>query len=460
MARIEALLSAPMRLLSSLLSVLTFGTMAILAESARGESRQIDYFVLEGGGPDQGPGPDMDANMAALKRKLGPINPNSSRMYAYGVQQIRILSRSAAVIRDEVNKALDAAEQTGIPIWLHIDPLYAWGADGEASPEEAPPVKFWEHPEMREWIEFPKDGKLPTYIPRLWFNWGPWCSPIPASPAIGAPKFIEFARNQLREGVLDPLKARLAVWKEDSKEYLFAGINIGWETYIPDYDETWLRNMSRNGTVPIKASYPKSVEGLEIDQALTGTQLGYASLYWRGWNEERVVAAAQEEGISRDEKFRQLCYESIHDYMESLSRECAEAGLAPHQIYTHIVALATVQEATTWKPPIWTAVNPYSTPGFTMDNKGGAKYDLEKLKNEIAQAPGSRGGDFGLVETYFSLGKNVYVTDADSYKAEIDELFTNGARVKVIYAAFPFSATRAPEAAFTAVKDWLKEGQP
>lgn len=436
---------------------MAFGLAASVASGEAAE--RIEYFILEGGGPDQGPGPDMDRNMEALRKKLGPVDPNSSRMYGYGVQQIRLLSRSTAVLRDEINRALDAAERTGIPIWLHVDPLYAWGADTETKPEDAPAVKFWENPEMREWKEFPENGALPSYIPRLWFNWGPWCSPSPAVAALGAPKFVEFARKQLREGVLDPLRARLETWKEEGSGYLFAGINIGWETYIPDYEAGWLLERSNGGSEPIKAGHPKTVAGIEMDRSLFGAQLGYASLHWQGWTEDRLKEAADQEGISRDEKFRQLCYKAIHDYMEALSKECAEAGLAPDQVYTHIVALATVEEATTSKPPIWTAVNTYSTPGFTMDNKGGAKYDLAKLKREIAEAPGSRGAEFGLVETYFALGSKIYVTDASEYKAEIGDLFANGARVAVIYAAFPFSPTRAPEAALSAVREWLEEGR-
>ena len=447
-----------MRILLPLLGLSALGLAHVTAAESGSPQKRIDYLILEGGGPDQGPGPDLERNLATLDENLGPVDPNSSRMYGYGLQQIRILSRAIPLLQEEINTALDAAERTGIPIWLHVDPMYAWGANGESSTLEAPAIKFWEHPEMREWSEFPKDGQLPTDIPRLWFNWGPWCS-LPAAPALGSPKFIEFARQQLKEGVLDPLKSRLAAWKAEGKGYLFAGINIGWETYIPDYEAKWLLDRSKNGTVPIKAEHPRDIAGLEMDKKLFGAQLGYASLHWRGWNEERLQQAADKEGISRDEKFRQLCYESIHDYMEALAKECAEAGLTPDQIYTHIVALATVEEASTSKPPIWTAVNAYSTPGFTMDNKGGAKYDLSRLLKQIAEAPGSRGSDFGVVETYFALGKNVYVTDAAEYKRELEDLFSSGARVKVIYAAFPFNKTRAPDEAIAAVQEWMRDGQ-
>jgi hypothetical protein len=419
-----------------------------LAASA---DQNVEYMVFEGGGPDQGPGPNMKNNMTALLDKFGPVDPSSSRMIGYGVQQIRILSRSTAAVAERVNEALDAAERTGIPVWLHIDPIYGWGAETEASASDAPAVKFWKHPEMREWREFPGiDDKLPGHIPRLWFCWGPWCS-LPAFPAIGSPAFVEFARTQLRDGVLVPLAARLDQWNAEGREYLFAGINVGWEDHIPQYPADWA---SRG---PIRAEYPETVAGLAIDENLFGAQLGYASLYWRGWDEKRLVDTAAEKGISRDQLFLQLGYECIHDYMQVLAKECSHYGVGPDKVYTHIVALATVGEPNSSWPPIWTAVNPYSTPGFTMDNKGAAKYDIEVLKQLLAEAPGSRGTGFGAVETYHQLGADNYVTDEASFREELDGLFGNGARVKVVYAAFPITP-QSPEASFSVIRQWLKEG--
>lgn len=441
-------------ILSALLCVA--GVLPVFAQLTY---RPIDYIVLEGGGPDQGPGPHMDANMAELKEKLGEVNPISSRMYAYGVQQIRILSRSVAVVAADVNRALDAAEATGMPVWLHVDPYYAWGADTEKNPAEAPAVKFWEHPEMREWGEFPLGDRLPTHIPRLWFNWGPWCTPTSAVPALGAPKFIELARSQLLGGVVEPLVARLSKWRREGRAHLFAGINIGWEDHMPSYPEDWKKIAKENGG-QIVAGYPVHLKGLPMDPSIPGMQLGYASLYWRGWTEARLREQAEKEKISRDELFRRLTYGVIHDYMEALAKACFDRGIPADLIYTHIVALATVNEPDTNHPPIWTAVNRYSVPGFTLDNKGAAKYDLTRLVRDIDSAPGSRRAGFGAVETYFALGNNIYVTDAQTYRRELDELFDAGAKVKVVYAAFPFKDGRAPEAAFEAIRGWLQAGSP
>ncbi|YCM46381.1 hypothetical protein V2O64_10165 [Verrucomicrobiaceae bacterium 227] len=422
------------------------------------KEHSIDYLIFEGGGPDQGPGRDVAANMAELRARFGSVDPDATRMYGYGVQQLRILSRSIEVVARDVNRALDLAEETGVPVFLHVDPCYAWGADDEVDREDAPAIKFWKDPEMREWGEFPQGDVLPKHIPRFWFSWGPWCSPSAAVPAFGAPKFIELARSQLKGGVLEPLAARLNKWKDEDRTHLFAGINIGWETHLPAYPENWRELAAREGGT-IVAKYPRSAKGLKMDPRIPGMQLGYASLHWRGWNEARLVAAARKEGIKRDEKFRRLCYRVIHDTLSALSKECHDHKIPANRVYTHIVALATVKPADTNHPPIWTAVNPYSTPGFTMDNKGAARFDLMKLVQAVEDAPGSRKAGFGVVESYVSLSGRRYVDKPEDFRRELVQLFDAGATIKVIYGAFPFGQRLTPEAALKGAASWLEGGQ-
>ncbi len=423
---------------------------------ADGKQKQIaQYVVLEGGGPDQGPGRDVSANMKAMAERFGPMSPSSGRMLAYGVQQLRILSRSVEVVRQDVNEALDLAESTGIPVFLHVDSCYGWGADTEESPAEAPSIKFWQHPQMREWDCFPKDGQLPEKFPRGWLNWGPWCTPAPAVPAIGSAAFVELAQKQLDQGVLVPLAERLVEWRNNGKAHLFAGINIGWEVHIPDYGDPALLHLIQQSGV-VHAEYPRSSRGVKMDEGFIGKQLGYASLHYRGWDEARLVAAAEAAGITREAKFRELCYESIHDYQEALAKSCHDRGIAASHVYTHIVAIATVENASTTRPPIWTAVNRYSTPGFTMDNRGAARYDLDNLLQQIREARGGDDRHFGMVESYFRLGGRRYRSTAAECEEELKALFNAGATVQVFYGGFPLASGRIPEPVFSALKQWQR----
>lgn len=129
-------------------------------------------------------------------------------------------------------------------------------------------------------------------------------------------------------------------------------------------------------------------------------------------------------------------------------------GIGPDQVYTHIVALESAQyDVSTARPPIWTAVNPYSTPGFTMDNRGGAKFELTRLKDLIRKAEGSRNLRFGCVETYLKLGDTVYATDAAAFNTEMQELYSRGARTMSFYGTSPLNV-RAPEAGIDALNLW------
>ena len=410
------------------------------------------YTIIEGGGPDQGPGRDLDYNIDAMLSELDTQNPSNYFKYGYGLQQIRLLSRSTDVMEERINEMCEIADDTGIPVWLHIDPIYAWGANTESSPDDAPSVKYWNDPEMREWREFPSGGQLPTYIPRFWFNWGAWCTPAPAFPAIGSPKFIKFACRQLQEGVLEPLSVWRSKWESEGREYLFAGINVGWETQIPYYSSTKLNS-------GIVASFPSSVAGLQIDPGLVGveTQFGYASLYWRGWTESSLQAAASLEGITYNQKLHDELYRCIHDYMSSLAKECANTGIGPDKVYTHIVALESAQyDIASNHPPIWTSVNPYSTPGFTLDNRGGAKFNLSSLKELIGNAKGNRGKRFGMVESYIQLGSNIYVTDAEDWVYEMNDMFNRGAQAISYYGSCPID-TRAPQEGIDAINLWIDQ---
>lgn len=409
--------------------------------------KDIQYLIFEGGGPDEGPGPNQTINIAALKRIFGEVNPNSQHMYAYGKQQVRFLTRSITFVRTEMEAAFNLAEQTNVPLYIHIDPLYGWGADEENSPNDAPIIKYWNNETMREWLEFPlsNENQLPTRIPRTWFNWGSWCSPVSAFPAIGAPNFLNFAVMQFNESVSKPLSQWITRLNEQNKSYLFAGINIGWETNILNYRQVDPAHLPT-------AVWPVNARNITMKEWEAGAQLGYASLYWQGWTEEKLVIEAKNRNITRDALFNFLCYQTIHDYLQILAKTCVDNNIAREHIFTHIVAIASADSSRmqTTVPPIWTAVNSYSIPGFTMDNRGAAIYNLTELKHEIILVDPSQ-THFAVSESYlFNYG------DEESMHNNLAEAFDNGGLIKSIYGALPFaSEDPQPAGAIKAIQQWL-----
>ena len=407
----------------------------------------IQYLIFEGGGPDEGPGPNQTINIASLKDVFGEVNPNAKRMYAYGKQQIRFLTRSIEFIRNEMESAFRLAEQTNVPLFLHIDPIYGWGADGENSSIDAPIIKYWNNETMREWIEFPLNkNELPNRIPRTWFNWGSWCSPTSAFPAIGAPNFKNFSVIQFNQSVSQPLSQWLIKLNEQNKSYLFAGINIGWETSLLNY-----RNIDPAHRPT--AVWPVNARNITMKEWEAGAQLGYATLYWQGWNEEKLVTEARIRNITRDALFNFLCFQAIQNYLQILAKVCLDNHISRKLIFTHIVPMASVDPSRieTTVPPIWTAVNNYSIPGFTMDNRGAAVYNLTELKHQITIVDPSQ-LHFSVSESYlFNYG------DEESMRLNLAEAFDNGALIKAIYGALPFSSQDPqPAGAIKAIQQWLK----
>ena len=408
----------------------------------------VQYLEFEGDAQGQ------QAGVTTLKQVFGPIRRHAPHLYAYGIGELPLLTRSVASLRALVNQAFDIAEREDVPVEFHLDPQYGFGADTEASAHDAPRIKYWNDPQMREWSEFPVNGRLPTRIPRIWFNWGAWESPAPAFPAFGSPKFLQFAAAQVRDGIARPIAQRLRRLERVGRGYLFAGINVGWETSIP------VNRGIDPAALPTSADLPPPpLPKVTMRPWEVGVQLGYASLSWQGWTEPKLQAEAKRRGVTRDALFNDLCYHVIHDYTQTLAKACHDQGLARDHLFTHQVPMATVNpggESTTM-PPIWVAVNPYATPGFTMDNRGAAVYDLAALKRQIEAADPSE-DNFAVSESYLSDYR-----DGPTLTALLSEQFGSGGVIKCLYGVFPagrqpFGLDPKPENDTLAIIHWLNAG--
>jgi hypothetical protein len=250
---------------------------------------------------------------------------------------------------------------------------------------------------------------------------------------------------QLNESIVKPLAQWIIRLNNQNKSYLFAGINIGWETNILNYRQIDPANLPT-------AVWPLNARNITMQKWEAGAQLGYASLYWQGWTEEKLVVQAHIQNITRDALFNLLCYQAIHNYLQILAQVCVENNIPRERIITHIVPMASVNPSRieTTVPPIWTAVNSYSIPGFTMDNRGAAVYNLTELKYQITAADPSQ-SHFAVSESYlFNYG------DEQSMRDNLAEAFNNGGLIKAIYGALPFAnEDPQPAGAIKAIQQWL-----
>lgn len=222
--------------------------------------------------------------------------------------------------------------------------------------------------------------------------------------------------HNLKEGFLKPLNERYNKLKKEDKAYLFAGCAVGWETHIPDYSaDNRMLNLSVNN-LPKDYATGKPMYEWEL------AQYGYGALHSLGYDQAKIDAEAAEKGISSKQHIKNILYQVIHDYSEMLAKTVYEAGVPRTKIFTHTVSCqTTLNNESTFYPPIWTAVNDYSTPGYTMSPVT-CKYDLKKMKQQLFEADPNF-NEFACAEGY-AAGLDT-VAKCDAY---FKEMFENGAR--------------------------------
>jgi len=349
-----------------------------------------------------------------LHEFFGANDPKSNRLIGFSRMSIMLFKHSIQEKRDIVNMVFDIAEEFDMPVYLHLDMLHNPPVSDKL---DGPAKKFYDDPMMCEWVAFPKEGELHGPVPRFWNNWGAWFS-APAFPAFGSPKLQEYVKEQLQKGVLDPMMERIERLKAQNKEYLFAGICIGWETAIYNLTPGEHAVIVNPDETPVdKFSNPNiTMERWEMAQP------GYNSLHHLGYNQQRLDKEAREKSMTSKELFIELCHQVGHDFTQMLAKEVFERGVSRRKIFSHTVAISTVEDGvSTHRPPVWAAVNPYCTPGFTMDKFGEAVYDLAKVKQQILKADPTQ-KNLAVAETYFRREK----TEAD-YTGFFDDMFGSGA---------------------------------
>ncbi|MCK4983038.1 MAG: hypothetical protein KAS17_08955 [Victivallaceae bacterium] len=363
----------------------------------------------------------LEARIQELITIFGENDIKSKRMFAFGINAIPCLTRSVADLKKKVNEGFDLAEKYDVPVMFHIDPMYGLGVTHEIEKDEEPEIKYWEHPDMCEWVNFPENGKTHGRVPRCWFNWGSWFSPAPAVPCFASPRLKKFIVSQLKNGITEPIMKRYVKLKKQNKDYLFVGLNIGWETHIPDHSY-WA---DKEG--PIVSMHSDDV----IMQKWEMAKSGFAALHHKGWNDKKLAAEAKKQNISTNELFFNLCSEVIHDYMELLAKTAFDDGIPKNKIYTHIVPTHSVDPIpiSTFRPPVWTAVNKYSIPGFTMGIKNGAKYEINNLKKIIKKADPAQ-NKFVAAECYVLHKKN-----EKEFAEFMNELFDDANPIMCVYGA-------------------------
>ena len=406
------------------------------------EDRYIVFFLTNTSvdqAAGQSNGRDSDRRytfIGEIPYLFGPLDEGSPYKYAYGLPGPMLLTQSIEEMQYQVHEAFDLAEEYNVPVYFQLDDCnnYTDAFGSGVTP------KFYENPDWCEWVAFPaageewggqSHGRLPYY----WFNWGSWMH-VQAFPCFQSPGFRQFVVTQMQDGVMEPLMERYNQLIAQGKEYLFAGMAIGWETHVPDYSIN-NTNINRNN-LPVN-----SLAGDQM-QLWEATEFGYHSLHLKGYDSYNLSALDT----------------VVHDYIELLAKTANDAGVPKEKIFSHIVGIRSAQNKMISNyPPIWTAVNDYCIPGFTMSPVT-APYDLYTLNLRIKEADNTQ-NNFACAEGY-ARGLDGSFAIADDY---FDSMFKNGCSLVTVYgwgraaADSKFAASHSKSSPFViAAKKWLEMG--
>lgn len=410
----------------------------------------------------------VTSDVATLRSLFGENDPTSDRMYAAGFVGPCLLTQSVAEMREQLAAAFRYAERYDVPVYFNLDDCnnYYWYISN-AYFGKGVETRFWEDPEMCEWTYFPEEGETwggerisGGNVPRFWYNWGD-VRYSPAFPNFASSKLQALVLKQLQEGVLEPLTEWYSKLCASGKEYLFAGISAGWETHIPDY----------SASNPYAESLRSGTDIVSGDrmQEWEKRQYGYGALTSLGYDQEKLEAEAAERGVGAEDRMREILYQVIHDYIELLAREINQSGIPREKIYSHVVSLASREPVddtgTTFAPPVWTAVNEYCIPGYTMSMVS-CPYDTAVLMDRIRKADPVQTA-FANTEGYGSGTWNANSpawtqADYDACDDYFQDMFGSGARLITAY-GFPddfdsiYKFYRQPEFPYVvSVNKWLR----
>lgn len=210
---------------------------------------------------------------------------------------------------------LNTAGKISVPVMIHLDLEQWWGA--------RPDLWNWwnaEHEgydaankENVEWTGWSSDHAIKI----AWRNWGSQIRVLPP-PNYASPKYLKACEEEIQR--LIPIVARWYKALPENKKYLFAGVKVGHESSIgvnafhyPNGNELLDKDASGDPRTGI-AGQDVLARGVQ--------QIGYATL---------KTGEIRSDGDITEYDL----YEATRRYLEFLSRETAECGIARDRLFTH-----------------------------------------------------------------------------------------------------------------------------
>ncbi len=335
------------------------------------------------------PGPDnpnyfKGCSTQWIKPMLDAIGKRGNGAVQLGISDvIYALNTDDAEIQSCLDDFFNSAEQYNIPFMLHIDT-----------------ERFWDsRPDLWNWFDPAASGYNPANIDNVeWSGWNKgtkesfinWGYPIklPPKPCYESPVIKRVIENKF-----SIISDKISKWRkklaDEGKEYLFLGVNLGWETGIDDYrNANWV-------SAPYKY------------------QLGYNALSKKGFSAANPPADINSELVK-----------VVADFNKFRAKLLYDRGIPKDKIFTHSWAAEDKNppgsDGYTHNGPISSAKNDYSILGVSLYPPA---YNTNRVKNEIGTAP------WALIES----PPSAILTAPAGYSSVKDWLNFGNCKLAVVY---------------------------
>ena len=256
-----------------------------------------------------------------------------------------------------IKEIFNAARQNNIAAHLSIETHYFWDARPDLW-NYFDPSKPGYDPNNKNNVEW-SDWKGTPY-PARYVDWG---TPQKLAPHMcyNAPKIRSEIARLVTQFLAPPIKAELDALKSEGREYLFAGITVGSEPSLDNYEKIGAINIGLARFMD-KQRAPK-------------VQLGYNALHNLGYSQSRPP-----KDMSR------ALAEVNRDFIAYWGKHFVEAGIPMSRLYTHVAANSGYVGSPALEftnAPIWIAFNDYTRPGWTTYPDGPLEKSFDLFYNEL-----------------------------------------------------------------------------
>jgi hypothetical protein len=330
------------------------------------ETHYLILPVKEAGHLYSGRVPEFEEAVVAMKRRLGPAaDPTRSNwgfhliLPAWRLDPEHPLNNSAGpqTLNRAVKAAIDVALRQNVAVYFTVENL-EWANRPDLWNYREPEGPGYDPDNVRnvEWLDWPG-----TPHPHRYRDWG---TPERMPPVIcyNSPEVLAEVSRLAGEVVGPAIAAGLKRLEDADKAHLLAGVTVGAEPALPNYED-------------IAKFNPRIARMMQRD-GVPQCRLGYNALTNLGYSEENPP-----------EDFAAALAKVNQDYTAYWAKKLADGGVPPQKMYTHVAAGAGLVGSPGVKytnAPISIAFVDSARPGWTTYPVGPLRYDFRVLYEQLA----------------------------------------------------------------------------